>query len=457
MREGMATHRPATVQISASAMPPESARGSPMPPAWMTLKERMMPVTVPSRPSSGDTPAIVPSVLRKRSSSCTTWRPVSSRRSIRNSRGRWRLASPVARSLPRGEFCSSASISLSLIWFASISRHTRSGSACGSTRLSCRVHRRSSTMAAPVIEHRMIGHISGPPARTISHILGDPWQLRAAKAASYRRGAAAQGSTGAAARRTSPPRAFWYSPRLDATPAAEKTLPRPAHAARALVSAAIRRAAHRPAAVDAASARRGARLRSGTGDLLRTPAGAPDPGDHRRGHLAPQHSGDLRHHLAAQSLHRGTRVLPRLPGGRGAAARAAAAFQVRAQLALVGPQPRAGVAAVHRRLYHLRAARRHRRLAVARPVVALAGDQPLPHPPRHPGGLSLTTSHARLSGTRAERTALELVDTLHARGEPQVMRHHHEARAALAIELQHQRQHAVGVAAVQIAGRLIGH
>src|SRR2546429_6483259 len=39
------------------------------------------------------------------------------------------------------------------------------------------------------------------------------------------------------------------------------------------------------------------------------------------------------------------------------------------------------------------------------------------------------SSHARLSGTRAERTALELVDTLHARGEPQVMRHHHEARA----------------------------
>src|SRR5438094_608894 len=178
MRAGMATHRPATVQISASAMPPESARGSPMPPAWMTLKERMMPVTVPSRPSSGDTPAIVPSVLRKRSSSWTTWRPVSSRRSISISRDRWRLASPVARSLPRGEFCSSVAITLSLTWFASISCHTRSGSSCGSTRLSCRVHRRSRTMAAAVIEHRMIGHISGPPARTISHILRDPWDLR---------------------------------------------------------------------------------------------------------------------------------------------------------------------------------------------------------------------------------------------------------------------------------------
>ena len=69
MSDGIATHRPATVAISASAMPPESARGSPMPPASMALKERMMPVTVPSRPSSGDTPAMVPSVLRKRSSS----------------------------------------------------------------------------------------------------------------------------------------------------------------------------------------------------------------------------------------------------------------------------------------------------------------------------------------------------------------------------------------------------
>jgi hypothetical protein len=67
--EGIATHSPAAVATSASAMPPESIRGSPAPPALMALKALMMPVTVPSSPSSGDTPAIVPSVFRKRSSS----------------------------------------------------------------------------------------------------------------------------------------------------------------------------------------------------------------------------------------------------------------------------------------------------------------------------------------------------------------------------------------------------
>src|ERR1700719_79235 len=122
---------------------------------------------------------------------------------MRISRGRWRLASPVARSLPSGEFCSSAAITLSLIWFASISCHTRCGSSCGNTRLSCRVHRRSRMMAAAVIEHRMIGHISGPPARTISHILRD-LSPKPAKAASYRLGAAAQG--GDPVRRAAHPR-----------------------------------------------------------------------------------------------------------------------------------------------------------------------------------------------------------------------------------------------------------
>ena len=39
--------------ISASLMPPESMRGSPTPAALMALNALMMPVTVPSRPSSG--------------------------------------------------------------------------------------------------------------------------------------------------------------------------------------------------------------------------------------------------------------------------------------------------------------------------------------------------------------------------------------------------------------------
>jgi hypothetical protein len=60
-------------------------------------------------------------------------------------------------------------------------------------------------MAAAAIEHRMIGHISGPPARTISHIRKlssrDP---KTAKAASYRRATRAQGNCVAGARAAPP-------------------------------------------------------------------------------------------------------------------------------------------------------------------------------------------------------------------------------------------------------------
>src|SRR2546429_938493 len=450
MSAGMATQRPATVQIRASAMPPESARGSPMPPASMALKERMIPVTVPSSPRSGETPAMVPSVLRKRSSSCTTCRRASASRPISISRGRWRLARPVARSLPRGEFCSSAAITLSLIWFDSISCHTRCGSSWGSTRLSCNVHRRSRMMAAAVIEHRMLGRISGPPARTISHILRD---LRL-QAPHHTGGAGALKALPAHAPcDTSPPGAFWYSPSIDAA-APETYLPCPAHAPGALVPAPLRRAARGPAAVDAASARRNVRLRGGTGDLLRAAPGARDPGDHHRGHLAAQHPGDRRHHLPPESLHRGAGVLRRLPPRRGAAARAAPTFPLRRELGLVPQQPGARMGAVHRRLHLLRAARGPHRLAVARDCVALAGDQPLPH------AASDTCRGERLSSTPlgsaalAECAALQLVDPIQALGELEVVGHHHEARSVLAIELQHERQHAGRVRLVEISGRL---
>ena len=43
-------------------------------------------------------------------------------------------------------------------------------SSCGSTRLRCRVQSRSRRMPAAMIEHRMIGPMNGPPARTISHM-----------------------------------------------------------------------------------------------------------------------------------------------------------------------------------------------------------------------------------------------------------------------------------------------
>ena len=61
-------------------------------------------------------------------------------------------------------------------------------------RLSCSVQSRSSMIAAAMIEHRMIGHISGPPARTISHIQVTPSRCSGnSDAASYRRVVVTQG------------------------------------------------------------------------------------------------------------------------------------------------------------------------------------------------------------------------------------------------------------------------
>ena len=59
-----------------------------MPATVIALNVRIMPVTVPSRPSNGEIAAIVPSVFRKRSRSCTTWRPASSIASIMTARSR---------------------------------------------------------------------------------------------------------------------------------------------------------------------------------------------------------------------------------------------------------------------------------------------------------------------------------------------------------------------------------
>src|SRR5579862_8060163 len=345
MSEGIATHSPAAVAIRASEMPPESARGSPMPPSWIAWKARMMPVTVPRSPSSGEMPAMVPSVLRKRSSSYTTCRPVSSRRSIRISRGRWRLARPVASSRPRGEFCSSAAMTLSLIWLASMSCHTFCGSSRGSTRLSCSVHSRSRIMAAAVIEHRMIGHISGPPARTISHIRKQP-RLRGKTRDRHH----TEGTLTLKKRpqvqcavphtvRDWGPCAHGPSakvPRVDAAPAAEKDHSRAPGPTRALAAAHFRRTPRRSHALDPAPPRRDLRLRCRDRDLLRAAAGAP-AAHHRGGaHLAAQHSRHLWDHLAVhQSLYRRTGLLHGLPRGRAHPAAPAAALSLRRGLALV--------------------------------------------------------------------------------------------------------------------------
>ena len=53
-------------------MPPAIFSGSPTPLTMTAKNISIKPNTVPSRPSSGEIKAIVPSVLRKRSSRCTT-------------------------------------------------------------------------------------------------------------------------------------------------------------------------------------------------------------------------------------------------------------------------------------------------------------------------------------------------------------------------------------------------
>ena len=68
----MAIVNPAAVVIRASEMPPASCAGSPTPTTVIAVNTRIMPMTVPSRPSSGVIVDMVPSVFMKRSISCTT-------------------------------------------------------------------------------------------------------------------------------------------------------------------------------------------------------------------------------------------------------------------------------------------------------------------------------------------------------------------------------------------------
>ncbi len=68
---------PKAVLYSAMEMPCASCCGL-APVGDCEPKISIMPITVPNRPSSGAAVAIVPSVVRKRSSSCAAVRPASS-------------------------------------------------------------------------------------------------------------------------------------------------------------------------------------------------------------------------------------------------------------------------------------------------------------------------------------------------------------------------------------------
>ena len=130
-----------------------------------------MPVTVPSRPSSGETPGDGAERVQE-ALELVDDVPAGVLETLHEDLAR---AVPVGKSggqqpperrilLERGDH-----LVVDLIAPRSAARRC-CGSSCGSTRLSCSVHSRSSMIAAATIEHRMIGHISGPPARTISHI-----------------------------------------------------------------------------------------------------------------------------------------------------------------------------------------------------------------------------------------------------------------------------------------------
>ena len=73
-----------------------------LPPAVCDPKISIMPTTVPSSPISGDIAAMVPSVVRKRSSSCVTTRPTSSIASFITGRGLRAFARPAASRRPSG-------------------------------------------------------------------------------------------------------------------------------------------------------------------------------------------------------------------------------------------------------------------------------------------------------------------------------------------------------------------
>ena len=102
------------------------------------------------------------------------------------SRERWRLASAAASSLPSGEFCSSAAITLSLIWLASISWRTFCVSSGGTTRLSCSVHSRSRMIAAaPDGAQDDRPHKRAASPHDFPHA-DDPVPAKLSEAASYR-------------------------------------------------------------------------------------------------------------------------------------------------------------------------------------------------------------------------------------------------------------------------------
>ncbi len=129
---------------------------------------RIMPMTVPSRPSRGAMPAIVPRVFRNRSSSWTTWRPVSSTASLMTSRGRCRFSNAAARTRPRADWARNFWMCRRSSSCRAAHSSTISPTPSGTTTLRRKDQKRSRMIARASVEHSRIGAISQPPARMIS-------------------------------------------------------------------------------------------------------------------------------------------------------------------------------------------------------------------------------------------------------------------------------------------------
>ena len=166
--DGIATIRPNLVVISASEMPPDSVFTSPDPKIVISLKVLMMPVTVPSRPSSGAEAAQIAMKGRKRCSFRRVVRTTSYITSSISSRGWWRCSTPTRSIFPAGPLTRLAAFSI-----ASSSRESTAASRAFTRRReglrwnSIPNHLNSATSAAAPAMAK-IGTITLPPFFTCS-------------------------------------------------------------------------------------------------------------------------------------------------------------------------------------------------------------------------------------------------------------------------------------------------
>src|SRR5262245_17989197 len=169
---GMATIKPPAVAIRAMPMPRESSSATLTVPtlAAMPLKLLIIPCTVPSRPSSGETVAMVFRILRFLRNCPTCRSPPSMIACSTSTLGLPHLRTPCAKTWAIGlPFCSHrARAVVRSSCPASRCSRKRLTKSLGITRRRRRTTCRSTENATTITEHRAIGYISGPPASNIS-------------------------------------------------------------------------------------------------------------------------------------------------------------------------------------------------------------------------------------------------------------------------------------------------